>query len=258
MRKKVKVNPELLKEELKRFKMLEGYNFYGTKETEPEYKDTEDSKNAELLLGNIDEDDEIPNDTDPTADPAAAPDGGGDDMGNPEAEIAGDLGLDAETPETGEIPEPEAEAPAPPVEEPVDDGIEVDVTSLVKGSEEAKASADAASQNTQALLQKLGDLEIRLAKMSHLSDKIDNLEKEIVVRNPTPVEKLEMRSFDSYPYNQKLSDYWADKEGPYDVMNNNKEKEYVLTKQDLNNNFSEPEIKKSFDVKQSDYEEEDI
>ena len=74
------------------------------------------------------------------------------------------------------------------------------------------------------------------------------LEKEIIKRNPTPVEKLEMRSLDSFPFNQKLTDYWAEKEGPYDVMGNDKKKEYVLTKDDIDADFSPTNIKQSFNV----------
>ena len=52
--------------------------------------------------------------------------------------------------------------------------------------------------------------------MDQVINKIEDLEKEIEKRNPTPVEKLEMMSLDSFPYSVKLTDYWADKEG-YDV-----------------------------------------
>ena len=178
-------------------------------------------------------------------DPAAtdAPEGEEGEIGDM------DFGSDEETPE--ETPE----------EEPIADDsndVEIDVTSLVKGSEEAKAAADKASQNTEMLLQKLADLESRIASMDALSTKIEDLEQEIVKRNPTPVEKLEMRSLSSYPYSQKLTDYWADKEGQYDVMNkNNEPKEYVLTQDEVDNTYSEPEIKKSFGV-EDEFEEEDI
>jgi len=149
------------------------------------------------------------------------------------------------------------------MEEPADDSTEVDVTALVQGSEEAKTAADnatnAANQNAQALMQKLDSLEAHVASMDRIGAKIEALEKEIIKRNPTPVEKLEMRSLDSYPYSQKLTDYWSDKEGVYNVMDNGKPKpkEYVLTKDDIDSSYSDADIKKSFNVK-PDYEEEDI
>jgi hypothetical protein len=145
-----------------------------------------------------------------------------------------------------------------PMEEPSSDEIEVDVTSLVKGSEEAKAAADKATQNTEMLLQKFGELESRLANMTAITDKIQNLEKEIVKRNPTPVEKLEMRSLSSAPFNQKLTDYWADKEGAYDVMGKNKPEEYILKKDDVDATYSDASIQKSFTTDMNDYDEEDI
>ena len=136
------------------------------------------------------------------------------------------------------------------------DEVEIDVTSLVKGSEEAKKSADVAKQNTETLLKKLDDLETRMANMSSLENKIGELEKEFVKRNPTPVEKLEMRSLDSYPFNQKLSDYWSKQEGFYDVTDKNKE--YVLTKDDVNSTYSDASLKNTFSIPDEEYDEEDI
>ena len=252
MRKKTTHNPELLKEELKRFKLLEGYSFYTEAQDGPEFDDTED-----LILGNLSEEDEEPD--------AAADD------------IANELGIDAPTDGAPEGEAPEGEAPAPddmggdvppapdaapepaPMEEPVSDDVEVDVTELVKGSEEAKMAADKASQNSELLMQKLSDLEARIASMDAVSGKIAELEQEIIKRNPTPVEKLEMRSLSSYPYSQKLTDYWADKEGAYDVMGNNKEQEeYTLTQDDVDNSYSEGDVKSSFMVKDDEYDEEDM
>jgi hypothetical protein len=255
MRKKTKFNPELLKEELKRIKVLESFNFYTGEEVIPQYdkplitgSELEEAEGDEEAAADIAKDlgvDMPATDAPEGEDPAAtdAPEGEEGEIGDM------DFGSDEETPE--ETPE----------EEPIADDsndVEIDVTSLVKGSEEAKAAADKASQNTEMLLQKLADLESRIASMDALSTKIEDLEQEIVKRNPTPVEKLEMRSLSSYPYSQKLTDYWADKEGQYDVMNkNNEPKEYVLTQDEVDNTYSEPEIKKSFGV-EDEFEEEDI
>lgn len=242
MRKNKKFNPELLKEELKRFKMLETYDFYHEEKEDVQYE-------KPLLLGDLEEAEET----------------------NPADEIAKELDVDAPAAEepaaeepaveepavdapVGDMPEPEAEVeePAAEIEEPSSDEVEIDVTSLVKSSEEAKESAERATQNSEVLLQKLTDLEDRLSKMDAVSSKIEELEKELVKRNPTPVEKLEMRSLDSFPYSQKLSDYWSEKEGPYDVMDK-KEEEYVLTKDDVDQSYSEPQIKKSFSSSVNDF-----
>ena len=254
MSKTNKFNPQLLKEELNRFKMLESYSFYTGKQEMPEY----DEKKDNLILGNELEE----------AEEEASPEAAADD-------IANELGIDdtqggEATPEaptddmggdiSGDVPPTPETDMAPPMEEPASDDVEIDVTELVKGSEDAKMAADKASQNSEMLLQKLSDLESRVASMDNVSSKISELEQEIIKRNPTPVEKLEMRSLSSYPYSQKLTDYWADKKGAYDVMGNEKEEgeeEYTLTQDDVDNSYSEGDIKQSFTVK-DDYEEEDI
>lgn len=261
MRKKVKHNPALLNEELRKFKSLLEYKFY-REEEEPNVYGYDDDKN--VILGSYL--DEAEENTEDAADDIAK-DLGIDDT-NPEGgENADEPATDTETPEE---PETDDEGGLDDLgfgdEEPIADDsndVEIDVTSLVKGSEEAKAAAEqAASQSTQnaeMLLQKLNDLEAKIARMDAVSSKIEDLEKEIIKRNPTPVEKLEMRSLSSFPYSQKLTDYWADKEGAYDVMGKeDKPEEYVLTQDDVDTTYSEPEIKKSFGVSPDDYEEEDI
>ena len=255
--KKQKFNPELLKEELKRFKMLETYDFYTGEKSEPEYKD------EALLLGRDLEEaegDEAPADLEPVD-----AEGNGEVDPNAANAVADELGVDAEPADdapVGNMPEPEAPAEEPieepAAEEPADDSVEVDVTSLVQGSEEAKNAADKAAQNSEMLMNKLADLEARISRMDSVSAKIEDLEKEIIKRNPTPVEKLEMRSLSSFPYSQKLTDYWADKEGAYDVMDADKKEEYTLTKDDVDYDYSEPNIKKSFSVNPEDFEEEEI
>ena len=226
MRKKTKFNSELLKEELNRFKTINEYTF-GIGEDE------------NLILGGkyaISEVDEDPTDNN---DVSLQPQGDDDLDG-----VANELGID----------EPKMDEPK--MDEPVDNAVELDVTELVQGSEEAKQAADKATKNTEILLQKLTDLESKIANMDNITNKIDSLAKEIIDRNPTPVEKLEMRSLSSFPYSQKLSDFWADKKGAYDVMDGEqKEEEYSLTQDDVNQSYSEGDIKNSFD---NEYEEEEF
>lgn len=276
MRRKVTFNPELLKEEAKRFKLLTEYTFYHEENVmAPSAK-----PDKPIILGNeLDEADEEPQAGDDQEaqgfDQAAGmedetPAGMGDEMPAEEPAPEGEeAGMDFGAPEGGEempAEEPAAEEPAPlpPGPEPDEtDTEEIDVTSLVNGAKAAKKAAIKAmkvSKNTgEELMNKLTDLETRLARMDSVANKIEDLEKEIVKRNPTPVEKLEMRSLSSYPYNVKLSDYWSDKEGQYDVMDK-QPKEYVLTKDDVDNEFSYSQIKDTFDkpLEDQEYEEEDI
>lgn len=260
--RKNKYNPELLKEEIKRAQSLMEFTFPVTKE------DYEDDMNQNVILDTMDEADDMGAETDaiakdlgidqdaaapaPAADPNAAPATPAPDMNapaDPNAAPAPDMGA------------PEPDMAEPDMAEPDMGGEteEIDVTSIVTGTEEAKNAAENASNASEMLLQKLADLEARLGNMDKVTAKIDALEKEIVKRNPTPLEKLEMRSLDSYPFNQKLTDYWAEKEGPYDVMNTDKEKEeYVLTHDDVDSQYNDVDVRKSFDIEDNPYEEEEI
>ena len=246
-----KINKELLSEELNRFKMLTSYNYYldGEKISENfpimgfENERPEDPRDEDIILGSssIYEDEEEESDFDQEIE-----------------DITSDLGGETEeTPESDEeleLPsEPEEEIEEPVIDEPVEDTsneIELDVTELVRGSEAAKASADAANDKISNLMNMVNKLEQQLSSMNNISTKIDGLEKEIERRNPTPVEKLEMRSLDSYPYNIKLTDFWNEKSKTHDTgFNlNNEPEEYTLTQDDVNSDYSDREIRNSFDI----------
>jgi hypothetical protein len=225
MKKKVTFNPELIKEEAKRFKLLTEYSFY---HEENVMSPSATPEKPVILGGELEEAEEEPQageeqeelgfDQAAGMEDQTPAETGGEEMPAPEEDTDMDFGAPA--PEGGEeIPAPEEEMPAPeeemPFEEPApeEDDIEIDVTSLVDGTEDAKKAAIKAMKvsknSSEKLMDKLSDLEARLTRMDSVADKIENLEKEIVKRNPTPVEKLEMRSLSSYPYNIKLSDYWS-------------------------------------------------
>ena len=245
MRKKI--NKQLLKEEINKFKLMSEYAFYEDKK--------EDEEN--LILG-MNEEDEESSEEDTNL-------GFGDEE-TPEEEPKDELSIEDEEPSDEEESEvdlgfgdeetPEEELD---IEEPASDEVELDVTELVKGSEEAKASADSANEKIDQLMGMVGNLEGQLQSMEAISDKIESLEGELEKRAPTPEEKIEMRSLDSYPYNLKLTDFWGDQEGKYDVLNKDDEeepKEYVLTKDDVGSDYSEIDMKTSLD--DNDYIEEEI
>jgi len=242
-----KLNQKLLNEELKKFRLLSEYSFY-MGEDEKVYGSELDKPiilGDESYVSEADEDLEtdIPvDDTDvPTEDPQAPP---VDDIEMPPVD-------DTEMPpvDDAEMP-PVDDAEIPPVEEPAPAGdeVEIDVTSIVKGTEEAKAAAEAANSNAETLLKKLDDLESRISNMDALGNKISELELEFKKRNPTPVERQQLISLKGFPFNIPISEYWEDKD-----EQDEKEKEYVLTQKDVDE-FSDEEIKNSF----NDYDEEDI
>jgi len=266
---KRKHNKELLNEELKRFNQINEYDFYIGEDKE-EHDDVDN-----LILGEEGEEDELPADDSKTAemggDDISDLEGGEDelpvdDMG-PEDEFSDDeLPVDDMEPSDDEIPEDGFSDDEIPVDnmESSDDEVELDVTELVSGTEEAKESADMANQKLDQLMGVLDQLDQKMASMDGITNKIDNLENELEKRAPTPDEKLEMRSLDSYPYNLRLTDFWSDKEGQYDVMGVNddnqkevKPEEYTLTMDDINSDYNESSVKSTFDDN-SEYEEEDI
>jgi|LakMenE01Jun11ns_1017448.scaffolds.fasta_scaffold9955951_7 hypothetical protein len=216
-----------LSETLKRYNLLTEYKFYVPRMDEENYDQDDiflDEQDVPM--------DDVPTEEVPTEDvPMEEP----------------------TTPEMGVTPEPTMDTTTPPM----GGEVEVDVTDIVKDTKETKDAVNSGNQKVDELLNKLKDLETKLASMDSLTAKIDNLESEFEKRNPTPEEKLEMRSLDSFPYNLKLTDYWAGKEGAYNVLNNDNnnltsmgkqpaEKEYVLTRDEIEKDYSEGDVSDSF------------
>ena len=236
--KKKKFNKDLLKEEVSKFKMMSEYSFYEDRTT------SELENDEEIILGGgIFEDEE-------EEDSFGSEEGDEDEGDEEEGDEEGDELSFGDEEEGGE------EDPFGGDEEPVEDEVELDVTELVKGSEEAKLSADAANEKIDKLMGMIGNLENQINSMDKISTKIDDLESELQKRAPTPEEKIEMRSLDSYPYNMKLTDFWANQKGQYDIIPD-EEKEYVLDKESIDSDYSDASVKDSFDS-DNDYEEEDF
>jgi hypothetical protein len=249
---KKKQNKELLNEEIKRFRQLNEYSFY-VPEDYDEYDNPEN-----LILGEEgDEDVDAEADIDLPDDAEAT---GGEDMGDEfsdEEDEGEDFDAEADVDVDADV-DADIDMEEPMDMEPAEDEVELDVTQLVQGTEEAKASADMANQKLDGLMGMLNNLESQLDSMNNIHTKIDNLENEFEKRVPTDDEKIEMRSLNSYPYNLKLTDYWADKDGQYDVMGNADEKEpeeYVLTQKDVEDDYNELGVRDSLN---NDFEEEDI
>jgi hypothetical protein len=182
---------------------------------------------------------------------------------------AGDIppppGLDAMPPPSGEQapPPPAGEQTPPPAEgvappppqgpqpvdvekdpevQKVDDETkkEIEVTDLVKGQ---KSVEEKQEQYFDTLFNHLNDLEGKLSAMDSIIDRLNSIETKIEkYRVKTPEEKLELRSLDSGPFNQKLSQYFEDKEGELEISGKN---EYVLTPDEIES-YSPNEIKRSF------------
>ena len=87
--------------------------------------------------------------------------------------------------------------------------------------------------------------------MDNLVNKINDLESKLEKYRPkTPQEKLELRSLDSGPFQQKLSDFFVDKK---EEMEKSGKNEYVLTTDDVED-FSPKQIEDTFNT----YDEENL
>lgn len=118
---------------------------------------------------------------------------------------------------------------------------ELDVTELVTTQ---KDISDKQDEYMEGMFSKLEDLTSKLGEMDTILSKINDLEQKVEkYRQKSPEEKLQLRSLDSYPFNQKLSDFFEDKQDEFEKTGKN---EYVLTSDEIEN-YTDGDIKKSFD-----------
>jgi hypothetical protein len=158
-----------------------------------------------------------------------------------------------------ELPAPDASmsaAPELPDSPAMGETEEVDVTDLVNMTkniknelESSKMEHDGVIQKMDTVFSKLDDLESKLTNMDAILSKIDQLGAKVEeMKPPTPQEKLEMRSLDSYPFNQKPQEFFAHKQ---DEMRASGKNEYVLTKNEIEN-YSKEQLANSFNPYQDD------
>jgi hypothetical protein len=154
-------------------------------------------------------------------------------------------------PPTPETPQPVDVTKDPDVEEigKEEEGEteELDITDLVDSQ---KSMAEKQEEYFDNLFNQLNSLETKLGEMDSLVNKINDLETKLEKYRPkTPQEKLELRTLDSGPFKQKLSDFFVDKQ---EEMEKSGKNEYVLTTDDVED-FSDNEIEDSFNT----YDDED-
>ena len=160
---------------------------------------------------------------------------------------------DTETPPM-DMGTPPADAGAPPMDmgtPPAEsDTEEIDITDLVNMTKSIKKDVDdsksenlGVNQKMDSVFTKLTDLEKKLSQMDSVIDRIDQLGTKIdSMKEKTPEEKLELRSLDSYPFNQNPQEFFNQKQGEMRASGKN---DYVITKQDIND-YSKDMIKNSF------------
>lgn len=157
----------------------------------------------------------------------------------------------AEPTATPATPEVMPELPTPqPEETPNKDGeVEVDITDLVNSTKDTKDKIDGTNELLNSLISKFDELENRMSSFDQILNRIDKIEQDFEKRLPTPVEKLEMRSMDSYPYSVKLSDFWSEETENLGDSNTEEDKnEYILTPEDIKKDYNPSTVKTSFSV----------
>lgn len=254
---------KLLEAELKKFKMISEYSFYIPDNDEVLEEDDDELDDTANPEGDADPGLEGEVDADLSFDGEEIDPEMGDEMG-------GDMGAEPvdgepmEEPAMEDLPEPEGDMnlgdDTEMAEPEGEEEVELDITELVGKSDEAVESSEQANEKISMLMSKFAELEERLPKMDMLGKQLEDLKQDIIKRNPTEVEKLEMRSMNSFPYNIKLSDYWEDKNNTqdnYDTGNgegrtSNQEKEYVLTQDEVDSDYNERSVRNSFNYKEED------
>jgi molecular chaperone GrpE (heat shock protein) len=164
-------------------------------------------------------------------------------------------GAEVAAPAAGTAPQPDVpptpiDVEADPEVEKIDDKgeseetgggtEELDVTDLVKSQETIEKKQEDYFNN---LFSQIENLEKKLSEMDSIVSKLNSLESKIEkYREKTPQEKLELRTYDSYPFTQKLSDFFEDKK---EEMEKTGKKDYVLTSDQVTD-IVDKQVKDSF------------
>lgn len=121
-----------------------------------------------------------------------------------------------------------------------DETEELEITDLVTSQKNIEQKQDEYFNN---LFGQISKLEAKLSEMDALMNRLNTIENKIEkYREKTPQEKLELRTYDSYPFNQKLSDFFDDKKIE---MEKTGKKDYVLTSDEVED-INPTDIRTSF------------
>ena len=151
--------------------------------------------------------------------------------------VSTDMESPTPDPMGGDIAPPPPPPPGSPQNPTLEPEVEeIDVTDIVNNTEEIGDTVQKFASQLTDIESKFADLTDKLSNMDMLFQKIDSIENEIgELKPPTPIEQMELRSLDSFPYNQRLDKYFEDKKSQYkklrgvDLEVQTPEKEYTLT-----------------------------
>jgi TolA-binding protein len=143
-------------------------------------------------------------------------------------------------PEMDGVPGDDMPEEGEPGEEVEDEDV-IDVDDLTQSQEATEYKIDGVNDKISALLQVTSKF---VDALKDNEQQIQDLKKEIERRNPTPEERMNIRSQSSYPYGETPRDYWDRKreENPnYNVIYDNdispkdEDKEFEIRREDLEN-----------------------
>lgn len=129
----------------------------------------------------------------------------------------------------------------------------IDVDDLTQSQEETEEKVDDIHVTMEKGFDKLLNVVKKLDQMIDASTaNMEQIKQEIEKRNPTPIEKLNMRAAnDSYPFNVSPSDYWKEKEANsnYRIGGENEpdSEQYIITQGDIDDMTDFQRISKELD-----------
>ena len=130
----------------------------------------------------------------------------------------------------------------------------IDVDDLTDSQEETEKKVDALSGKFERLMSSLDNLEKRISDIdTHTNEYLGKLESEFEKRNPTPLQRMSMRSTKSAPYgmtpNEYMNNYAPENYSDADDNNGADDPQYKITKGDIDNFTDYNSIAKEFDGK---------
>jgi hypothetical protein len=183
---------------------------------------------------------------DPGMGGGADPMGGGDPNaigGDPNA-MGGDTGMGEDPMADPMGADAGMEDPLADGDEPENDGDTIDIDGLTHAEDKLNVKQNQIGRDVAKVDDRISTLIDTIGKLQTALDsnnsELEALKAEFEKRNPTQTEKLNLRSLDSYPFNVKPTDYWADKaaQGGYEAIADNDKpttQEYVITNDDVDN-----------------------
>lgn len=132
----------------------------------------------------------------------------------------------------------------------------IDVDDLTNAQEKVNDKVNHVGRNLEDVDDKISQLMSYIDKMETMINKnnedIQAFKAEFERRNPTDVEKMNLRAANSYPFNVSPTEYWDEKqkEGRYSIEDDNNgvgQKKYEITNSDIND-YNDSAIAKSFHI----------